>query len=103
DYPGLRAAVVFAAPHPSLGEIIVLCAAALKGQTLDASKIQAFLKDKLAVYKRPKLVILFDESDLDFTGNQKIQVDKLKAKALAWMKAKSVVIDGVNYGEFLIS
>lgn len=103
DYPGLRAAVVFGAPHPSLGEVIVLCAAALKGQALDAAKIQAFLKDKLAVYKRPKLVLLFEESDLDFTGNQKIQVDKLKAKALARMKVQSVVIDGVNYGEFLVS
>jgi len=103
DYPGLRAAVVFGAPHPSLGEVIVLCAAALKGQALDAAKIQAFLKDKLAVYKRPKLILLFDEADLDFTGNQKIQVDKLKAKALARMKAGKVVIDGVNYGEFLVS
>lgn len=103
DYPGLRAAVVFGAPHPSLGEVIVLCAAALKGQALDAAKIQAFLKDKLAAYKRPKLVLLFDESDLDFTGNQKIQVDKLKAKALARMKAERVVIDGINYSEFLVS
>jgi len=103
DYPGLRAAVVFGAPHPSLGEVIVLCAAALAGQTLDASKIQSFLKDKVAVYKRPKLVLLFDESDLDFTGNQKIQVDKLKTKALVRMKAESIVVDGVNYGEFLVS
>jgi len=103
DYPGLRAAVVFGAPHPSLGEVIVLCVAALKGQTLDAAKIQAFLKDKLAAYKRPKLVLLFEETDLDFTGNQKIQVDKLKVKALARMKAEGVVIDGVNYSEFLVS
>jgi len=103
DYPGMRAAVVFGAPHPSLGEVIVLCAAALKGQKLDAEKIQAFLKDELAVYKRPKLVLLFEEKDLDFTGNQKIQVDKLKAKALARMKEQAVVIDGVNYGSFLVS
>jgi len=103
DYPGLRATVVFGAPHPSLGEVIVLCAAALKGQSLDTTKIQSFLRDKLAAYKRPKFVLLFDESDLDFTGNQKIQVDKLKAKALARMKAERVVIDGVNYREFLVS
>jgi fatty-acyl-CoA synthase len=108
DYPGLRAAVVFGAPHPSLGEVIVLCAAALKStgsetSSLETSKIQAFLKDKLAVYKRPKLVLLFDESDLDFTGNQKIQTDKLKAKALKRMKDNAVEIDGVNYGEFLVS
>ena len=101
DYPGLRAAVVFGAPHPALSEVIVLCAAALKGHALDAAKIQSFLKDKLAVYKRPKLVLLFEESDLDFTGNQKIQVDKLKAKALKRMKDSGVEIDGVNYGDFL--
>jgi fatty-acyl-CoA synthase len=103
DYPAMRAAVVFGAPHPSLGEVIVLCAIALQGQALDTAKIQAFLKDKLAVYKRPKLVLLFEEKDLDFTGNQKIQVDKLKTKALARMKAEQTVIDGVNYGEFLVT
>lgn len=101
DYPGMRAAVVFAAPHPSLGEVIVLCAAALQGQALDVAKIQEFLRDKLAAYKRPKLVLLFEEKDLDFTGNQKIQVDKLKAKGLARMKQTAVEVDGVNYGNFL--
>jgi len=101
DYPGMRAAVVFGAPHPSLGEVIVLCAAALQGQTLDANKIQQYLKDKLAVYKRPKLVLLFEEQDLDFTGNQKIQVDKLKTKALQRMKLHAIEIDGVNYRDFL--
>jgi len=101
EYPGLRAAVVFGAPHPALGEVIVLCAAALGGKMLDAHQIQQFLKDKLAVYKRPKLVLLFEEKDLDFTGNQKIQVDKLKTKALQRMKQNAIEIDGVNYGGFL--
>lgn len=103
DYPGLRAAVVFGAPHPALAEAIVLCAIAAQGQVLDINNIQSFLKDKLAAYKRPKLILLFEEKDLDFTGNQKIQVDKLKAKALARMKAERTVIDGVDYGEFLVS
>lgn len=102
DYPGLRAAVVFGAPHPALAEAIVLCAVASEGQTLDAAKIQSYIKDKLAVYKRPKLVLLFEEKDLDFTGNQKIQVDKLKSKALARMKSEELVIDGVNYRDYII-
>ncbi len=101
DYPGMRVGFPFGAPHPSLGEVIVLCAVAMEGHTLNEADIQAFLKDKLATYKRPKLVLLFAESDLSFTGNQKIQVDKLASKALERMKQDAIEIDGTNYAEFL--
>ena len=100
-FPNMRTAIAFGAPHPTLGEVIVLCAVAIGGHTLDEKAILAFLREKLAVYKLPRKVLMFAEGDLDFTGNQKIQVNKLVDKALARLRGDAVVIDGVNYGEFL--
>ncbi len=101
-FANMRAAVVFGAPHPSLGEVIVLCAVAMQGATLDTDAITTYLREKLARYKQPRAVLLFSESDLEFTGNQKIQTDKLVTKALARLRENAVEIDGVNYAEYLV-
>ncbi|GAB5450227.1 MAG: AMP-binding protein [Halioglobus sp.] len=101
-FPNMRAAVVFGAPHPSLGEVIVLCAVAMEGATLDTDAITTYLRQKLARYKQPRAVLLFSESDLEFTGNQKIQTDKLVTKALAQLRENAIEIEGVNYAEYLV-
>ncbi|MCU9931046.1 hypothetical protein OFL77_27320, partial [Escherichia coli] len=85
---------------PSLGEVIVLCAVAMQGQSLDEVQIQAFLKAKLAAYKLPRKILLFTENDLSFTGTQKVQASKLIEKAMARLRNEAVTIDGVNYGEY---
>ena len=100
-FPNMRTGIPFGAPHPTLGEVIVLCAVAIEGHTLRESEILDFLRGRLAVYKLPRKVLMFTEADLDFTGNQKIQVNKLVEKALARLRDEAVVIDGINYGEFL--
>jgi acyl-CoA synthetase (AMP-forming)/AMP-acid ligase II len=97
----MRIGIPFGAPHPSLGEIIVLCAVAMEGHTLDEQDIQRFLKNKLAVYKLPRKILLFTESDLRFTGTQKIQSSKIIEQALVRLRDDAVVIDGVNYGDYL--
>ncbi|MEM9255342.1 MAG: class I adenylate-forming enzyme family protein [Pseudomonadota bacterium] len=101
-FPNMRAAVPFGAPHPVLGEVIVLCAIAMEGHALDKRKILEFQKSKLATYKLPKAILMFTEQDLDFTGNQKIQTGKLIEKALARLRDDAIEIEGVNYGEFLV-
>jgi fatty-acyl-CoA synthase len=101
SYPNMRIGIPFGAPHPSLGEIIVLCAVAMEGHTLDEQDIQRFLKNKLAVYKLPRKILLFTESDLRFTGTQKIQSSKIIEQALVRLRDDAVVIDGVNYGDYL--
>ena len=45
---------------------------------------------------------MFTEADLDFTGNQKIQVNKLIDKALARLRDEAAIIEGVDYGAFLL-
>lgn len=103
SYPDMRIGIPFGAPHPSLGEVIVLCAVAMQGHALDEHRIVAFLKDRLAAYKLPRKVLLFTESDLSFTGTQKIQTNRLIERALVRLREDSVVIDGVNYGEYLVA
>ena len=102
SYPNMRTGISFGAPHPSLGEVIVLCAVAIQGCELQEDKIHAFLKAKLSAYKLPRKILLFSESDLSFTGNQKIQTNKLFDKALARLRDEALEIDGVNYGEHLV-
>jgi fatty-acyl-CoA synthase len=103
SYPNMRIGIPFGAPHPSLGEVIVLCAVAMQGQSLDEVQIQAFLKAKLAAYKLPRKILLFTENDLSFTGTQKVQASKLIEKAMARLRNEAVTIDGVNYGEYLVT
>ncbi|MEZ5504320.1 MAG: AMP-binding protein, partial [Halioglobus sp.] len=102
SYPNLRIGIAFGAPHPVLGEVIVLCAVAMQGQQLVEDEIRAFLRGRLAAYKVPRRVLLFAESDLSFTGNQKIQAGKLIEAALARLREEAIVIDGVNYGNYLV-
>ncbi len=102
SYPNMRIGIPFGAPHPSLGEVIVLCAVAMQGHLLKEEDILAYLREKLASYKLPRKILLFAECDLSFTGNQKIQSGKLIERALAILRDDAVIIDGVNYGDYLV-
>jgi fatty-acyl-CoA synthase len=102
SFPNMRTGIPFGAPHPTLGEVIVLCAVAIQGYSLAEEDIQEFLRAKLASYKLPKKILLFEENDLRFTGNQKIQTGKLFDKALVRLRDDAAVIAGVNYGEYLV-
>ena len=102
SFPNMRIGIPFGAPHPSLGEVIVLCAVAIQGHVLIEEDILAFLREKLAAYKLPRKILLFAESDLSFTGNQKIQSSKLISQALARLHDSATEIEGVNYGDYLV-
>lgn len=101
-FANMRVGIAFGAPHPSLGEVIVLCAVVMEGHTLDETAILASLKKRLAAYKLPRKILLFEESDLNFTGNQKIQSGKLIEQALTRLRDEAIEIDGVNYGDYLV-
>jgi fatty-acyl-CoA synthase len=96
-YPGLRAALAVGVPHPSLGEVVVLCAIAKPGVAPEAEAIRAFLRERLAPYKVPRRVLFFGPEELAYTGNQKIQPGPLRAAALARLAAEGAEIDGHAY------
>jgi len=80
-HPGLTAALAVGLPHPTLGEIVVVCAVAHHGHTVDEEDVRAFLRGRIASYKIPRRVVFVDESDLTRTGNAKIRTDELRALA----------------------
>ena len=68
-------------PHPTLGEIVVVCAVAQPGRDVDEDGVRDFLRGRLASYKIPRQVLFFDEDELVLTGNAKIRTDDLRRLA----------------------
>ena len=80
-HPGLKAALAVGVPDARLGELVVVCAVAHEGNTVDEDDVQEFLRGKIASYKIPRYVLFFDEDELSFTGNNKIRTSDLRALA----------------------
>jgi len=96
-HPKIKVAVPVGVGHPTLGEVIVLCAVPVAGETLDEQEIRAFLRNRLAAYKVPKRVLTFEAGELSYTGNQKVQVEPLLEAARERLEAEKAVIDGYTY------
>jgi acyl-CoA synthetase (AMP-forming)/AMP-acid ligase II len=98
-YPGLRVATAVGVPHPTLGEVLVLCAVPIAGApTPDEAAIQAFVRERLAPYKVPRRVLLFSEREFAYTPNQKVQLAPLREAALQRLAAEGAEIAGYRYG-----
>ena len=97
QYPGLRVGLAVGVPHPTLGEAIVLCAVRIPGAEISPDALRAFLRENLSAYKVPRCVLLFDEGELAFTGNQKIQLAPLREAAEKRLVAEGIEIDGHSY------
>ncbi|MBW2725955.1 MAG: long-chain fatty acid--CoA ligase, partial [Deltaproteobacteria bacterium] len=93
----LRVAMAVGIPHPTLGEVVVLCAVPAAGQQPTEDEIRKFLRGRLAAYKIPKRVLFFEAGDLSLTANQKIQVDPLRKAAQQRLEQEHAEIDGATY------
>ena len=98
-HPKVKVGIPVGVGHPTLGEVIVLCAVPVAGETLDEDEIRAFLRKRLAAYKIPKRVLEFRADELSYTGNQKIQVAPLVEAATRRLAEAHAEIDGYRYGE----
>jgi fatty-acyl-CoA synthase len=96
-HPHLKVALAVGVGHPTLGEVIVLCAVPVEGASPDEQEIRAFLRERLAAYKVPRRVLFFRESEVSYTGNQKVQLAPMKAAAFDRLGAEDAVIDGYHY------
>ena len=70
-------------PHPTLGQMVLVCAVPHEGASLDESSVRSFLRGRIASYKIPRRVVFVREQDLSLTGNAKIRADDLRTLALA--------------------
>ena len=96
-HPALKVAIPVGIGHPTLGEVVVLCAVPVEGAEPDEDEIRAFVRSKLAAYKVPKRVLFFRESELSYTSNQKVQVAPLKEAALRRLEEEGAEIEGHRY------
>ncbi len=96
-FDGLKMAFPVGVPHPTLGEALVLCAVRREGADPQPEEIRAWLRERLAAYKVPRVVLFFGADELSYTGNQKVQVAPLRERALARLAAEGVEIDGHRY------
>lgn len=94
---GVKLAAPVGVRHPTLGEIVVLCVVPTEGAAVEEAAIRSFLREKLAAYKVPRRVFVFREEELSFTGNQKVQIEPLRAAALARLEACEAEIEGHRY------
>ena len=97
SYSGLRLGVPVGIEHPTLGEVVVLCAVAIEGAAPDEEAVRAWLRERLAAYKVPRRVLYFRADELAYTGNQKVQVDPLRAAALRRLREERAEIQGYRY------
>ena len=89
QHPQVRLVVALGVPHPRLGQALVACvvrektpAGAPPDALLDADQIARWLRPRLATYKQPRAVLFFEESELSFTGSQKVQRAPLRERVL---------------------
>ena len=99
SYPGLWTAHAVGVPHPTWGEIVVLCAVATGegGEEVTEDAIRAFLRMHLAIYKVPRRVLFFQKEELALTANQKIQAGPLREAAKKRLVADGAAVDGYRY------
>jgi fatty-acyl-CoA synthase len=97
-HPSVKLAVAVGVEHPTLGEIVVLCAVPVEAAKIDEAELRSWLRERLAAYKVPKRVLAFRADELAYTGNQKVQVAPLREAARKRLEAEGAVIDGHRYG-----
>jgi fatty-acyl-CoA synthase len=97
-HPALKVAVPVGVGHPTLGQVIVLCAVPVAGAAIDEEEIRGYLRQRLAAYKVPKRVLSFRADELAYTGNQKVQRAPLVEAARKRLEDEGAVIDGHRYG-----
>ena len=68
EHPGVLEAAVVGMPHAQLGEEVAAAVVAKPGQQLDLAELKAFVKDKVAGYKYPRVIWAVEELPKGPTG-----------------------------------
>ena len=88
-HPKILHAVIVGVPDPRLGERNCLCVIPREGVSLSLAEVVDFLKDRIATYKLPEEMEIFD--DFPFTPTGKIQRHVLTRRVLDRRKSQ---VDG---------
>ena len=96
-FPEIRIAAALGIPHPTLGEAIVLCVVPTEGAGIDEAQVLSRLRERLSAYKMPRKVLFPSAKTVQYTANQKLQVEPLKAWVEAELRQGEVEIAGFVY------
>jgi acyl-CoA synthetase (AMP-forming)/AMP-acid ligase II/acyl carrier protein len=86
NHPGVRQAVAFAVPHPTLGEDVAVAVVAMDGHAPGETELREFAAQHLANFKVPTRIVLVFEIPKGPTG-------KLQRIGLADRLAKELAVD----------
>ena len=76
--PAVRRARVIGLPDERLGEVVTLCVEPADGVTTSEAELKAFLAERVAKYKVPRVVLFFAAGELPTTASDaKIRDDEL--------------------------
>ena len=67
-HPKILHAAIIGVPDPRLGERSCLCVIPRAGASLTLAEVVDFLRDRIATYKLPEAIELFDDFPFDPTG-----------------------------------
>lgn len=80
DHPAIADVAIIGVPDERMGEVTGACVVLKPGQVLDLATLSAWCRDRMANYKVPRHLYLFD--DLPRTPLGKVQKFELRQKAL---------------------
>jgi fatty-acyl-CoA synthase len=89
ECPGVKVAKTVGVPHETLGELVVACVVPEPGVVLEEGAVREFVARRLSSYKVPRRVLFLQESDLSFTGNNKVKTDALRKVAVGKLSAQA--------------
>lgn len=86
ELPGVLESAVIGVPHPDFGEAVIAVLVAQSGAVLDPIAIDAFLRERLARYKQPKMLEFVAELPRNTMG--KVQKNVLRERFGAKFEAE---------------
>jgi fatty-acyl-CoA synthase len=88
--PDVRLARVLGIPDERLDQIAVLCVELTEGADVNPDSLQAFLRERVAAYKVPKRVLIFDAGEIPLTASAtKVRDEELRQLVLARLASPS--------------
>jgi fatty-acyl-CoA synthase len=82
DMDGVSEVAVFGVPHDRLGESVACAIVRTPGTSISEAEVVAFVKDRLASFKKPTAVVFKDQ--LPRNASQKVRKDVLRSE---WQQA----------------
>lgn len=98
--PAVRRARVVGLPDERLGEVVTLCVEPADGANTSEEELKAFLADRVARYKVPRIVLFFAPGELPTTGSDaKIRDDELIAMAISRLNSAAPATVSLDHEE----